>query len=65
MDINLKNRIEEATAELQKLSVWLDSRGEVEIVLAIKNINNIISALVEEINFLEREIMKMEEKINE
>lgn len=65
MDMNLKMQIEDITEELHKLSVWLESRGEVELAVALKNINKVIFALRDEIDFLEREILRIEGEINE
>ena len=46
MDINLKTQIDEARGDLQKLSVWLEGGGELELALAIKSMDKIVKALV-------------------
>ena len=64
MDINLRQRIEDAKRDLERLSVWLEGRGEVEVALAIQSIEKIVDALVEEANFLERLVLQLEGEVN-
>ena len=65
MDMNLKIQVDATTENLEKLSVWLESRGEVELAIALKEINKVIFAMRDEMNFLEKEIIKIEGELND